>query len=1509
MLAVSFTNGLIYLMQSYDDLAPVHINTELNGELGFLMEWSNSRELLAVAGTVKEDISAYNAPSAAAEPAAEAASRRATATPVKPTYSRLAEPIHGPKLSVTIPSASAATTPSPTSHSSMHSSSSAGPSTSGINSNHNGNATTHNQHPPPKPPPIVYTNQVKFYNQSGQLLFSVAIPPGPAGSPVSALTWGHSDKRLFVATGPQIHIAWVSRRVASLQLLCRLQIQRSVGSESALSILPLPSRMKSLIGHLYAQTIQVRRGRIFGCAFVFLIYFFKQTSQCVVPNALSLRDFVSRPPLGTRLHCTMIRHDEDKENNSGICYTLYLEYLGGLVPLLKGKRTSKIRPEFVIFDPQNHGEHIMHHAIYNIYHAIYWLFYALRFIFLTTSARTESSTSTLGSIGDKTGSNSSSLTASSSMKTDTSDSDADTECGKANTTPRPQRKRRIRSLRRRHHSSSSANGGGGAAGTNGGGASSCPADSRTTSQPDADDELAYVDTLPEEIKLVEVNSNIWGTKFKIHGIAKNLPANLGQISYKTSLLHLQPRQMTVVVTELRDDVRVGPDPNFNPHIFSEDEDDVIAVPRALPIMPPLLALSTPSSPTPLSRAAAAAAAAAATTDELLPRGTAMQRPNRLLPQRGGAAAKPSSLLGPLARAESYEDDVIALDGTNAVDAALPPLQLPPPLQPQPAAAAAAATVSNPARPASGISSYTSLVTQYSRSSSSNSSGQSSSRHAISPLCSDGAVPTLQSPKNAVAPSDIIFDRPPPSGVHSLSSSASGSIADGTSTLMSMSMQMKSCLFGGASSGASQQQRKRGDAMHYIDEDVSNGGAAAAAAIAAATPPVNPTVAGNPAQSLPANNVIITQAIVEPIMHRTSTIVSIAPLAIVRSCSAGFLDSVDMIPSDGALSILRREVPGKRLVLIDARPTTAPASTSASSTSAKGRGSAAATAAAVRHPAKKKSLSECGKSKSLDSCDLRRVLVKPETVAAQNASGNNALLSVPMPRVHETSETEDSASDVETGFGNRGDALNSADVIISAPLNGERDFMIFTPSAGSPVRSAQPASRHLHQQLPPPPQQPTQTSQRVSQPFCIKCRILSRECQCKSASATRKSHGDDSKLAVRAKKEATAVTSFADSPLFTRKHRFGSESNGGGGPLSAGASNGSAGGAAGSPRSPNRAKKNEFSFSFLKQISEARRRKRDEQAGASREEREVQEQIDVEPPARDDRAHTSLHAQALSTLENIISRLRDLEDSGAAGDTNAAARLPRSSPASPALSKKKRNAASTSSPIRQFLNSPLLSRRNRKKQQLIDSSDEETPLCSSLDDGSKMLGTGKKERQPYQDLETFQKAQLRQKVRNSRAHLYIPTTYVCKYNIQFQLKRGKIEPNGLPSVSQPAVLRREFVMHNKAPMWNENSQVYQLDFGGRVTQESAKNFQIEFRGQQVTKLRGGVHKVRINDISLTFQCTLHLQFAACPFNTIHNQQVMQFGRIDGNAYTLDFQYPFSALQAFSVALANVTQRLK
>lgn len=77
-------------------------------------------------------------------------------------------------------------------------------------------------------------------------------------------------------------------------------------------------------------------------------------------------------------------------------------------------------------------------------------------------------------------------------------------------------------------------------------------------------------------KLVEVLSNIWGTKFRIVGTAAHLPEDLGTVLYKTSLLHLQPRQMTVTVTELqRDDTLLAQDPNFTPAGAGEEDQDGI----------------------------------------------------------------------------------------------------------------------------------------------------------------------------------------------------------------------------------------------------------------------------------------------------------------------------------------------------------------------------------------------------------------------------------------------------------------------------------------------------------------------------------------------------------------------------------------------------------------------------------------------------------------------------------------------------------------------------------------------------------------------------------------------------------------------------------------------------------------------------------------------------------------------------------------------------------------------
>ena len=43
------------------------------------------------------------------------------------------------------------------------------------------------------------------------------------------------------------------------------------------------------------------------------------------------------------------------------------------------------------------------------------------------------------------------------------------------------------------------------------------------------EEVDYLNNLPEEGRMVEITSNIWGTKFKIHGLDISLPPLLGQV--------------------------------------------------------------------------------------------------------------------------------------------------------------------------------------------------------------------------------------------------------------------------------------------------------------------------------------------------------------------------------------------------------------------------------------------------------------------------------------------------------------------------------------------------------------------------------------------------------------------------------------------------------------------------------------------------------------------------------------------------------------------------------------------------------------------------------------------------------------------------------------------------------------------------------------------------------------------------------------------------------------------
>ncbi|XP_034948546.1 protein king tubby [Chelonus insularis] len=79
------------------------------------------------------------------------------------------------------------------------------------------------------------------------------------------------------------------------------------------------------------------------------------------------------------------------------------------------------------------------------------------------------------------------------------------------------------------------------------------------------------------------------------------------------------------------------------------------------------------------------------------------------------------------------------------------------------------------------------------------------------------------------------------------------------------------------------------------------------------------------------------------------------------------------------------------------------------------------------------------------------------------------------------------------------------------------------------------------------------------------------------------------------------------------------------------------------------------------------------------------------------------------------------------------------------------------------------------------------------------------------------------------------------------------------------------LHNKTPVWNDDTQSYVLNFHGRVTQASVKNFQV------------------VHDSDTDYV-------------------VMQFGRVAEDVFTMDYRFPLCALQAFAIALSSFDSKL-
>lgn len=77
--------------------------------------------------------------------------------------------------------------------------------------------------------------------------------------------------------------------------------------------------------------------------------------------------------------------------------------------------------------------------------------------------------------------------------------------------------------------------------------------------------------------------------------------------------------------------------------------------------------------------------------------------------------------------------------------------------------------------------------------------------------------------------------------------------------------------------------------------------------------------------------------------------------------------------------------------------------------------------------------------------------------------------------------------------------------------------------------------------------------------------------------------------------------------------------------------------------------------------------------------------------------------------------------------------------------------------------------------------------------------------------------------------------------------------------------------NKPPRWNEQVNAYVLNFNGRVTMASVKNFQLVDPDE-------------------------------------HNIIVLQFGRVGKEEFTMDMHYPISPLQAFAITLSSFDSKI-
>ncbi|XP_057974040.1 tubby-like F-box protein 8 isoform X1 [Malania oleifera] len=98
--------------------------------------------------------------------------------------------------------------------------------------------------------------------------------------------------------------------------------------------------------------------------------------------------------------------------------------------------------------------------------------------------------------------------------------------------------------------------------------------------------------------------------------------------------------------------------------------------------------------------------------------------------------------------------------------------------------------------------------------------------------------------------------------------------------------------------------------------------------------------------------------------------------------------------------------------------------------------------------------------------------------------------------------------------------------------------------------------------------------------------------------------------------------------------------------------------------------------------------------------------------------------------------------------------------------------------------------------------------------------------------------------------------------------------------------RPLTLRNKAPRWHEQLQCWCLNFRGRVTVASVKNFQLIAAAQPAAGA----------------------PTPSQPAPAEHDKIILQFGKVGKDMFTMDYRYPLSAFQAFAICLSSFDTKL-